>query len=89
MARASVSWSAVPVDLYVDLQCPACKAFEAHYGAQLESLAKAGDISLRYKMVNFLDAQSTTKYSSRAANTSLCVLDEAGTSAFYTLVKKL
>lgn len=79
----------VPVDLYVDLQCPACKAFEGAYGTQLEDLAKAGTIDLKYKVVNFLKNSSTTEYSTRAANTAMCVLNENGPGDFYKLVKQL
>lgn len=80
---------AVPVDLYVDLQCPTCKAFEAAYGARLEKLVTSGEIELRYKVVTFLDGQSTTRYSTRAANTAMCVLDHEGVADFYTLLKQL
>jgi protein-disulfide isomerase len=65
----------VPVDAYVDFQCPYCRRFEARCGALLRRLLDAGAISLVYHPMNFLDRLSTTRYSTRAAAASGCAAD--------------
>lgn len=70
------------IKLYEDLQCPICKKFEAATGAQLRSAVAAGTVKVDYHLVSFLDASSTTNYSSRALNAAMVVLDTAGPEAF-------
>lgn len=65
----------VHVVIYADMGCPVCKQFEAQYGAELNKMAEAGDITLEYRIATFLDRVSTTNYSSRAANAVACVAD--------------
>jgi|GEM_PF-117226 len=61
------------VVIYVDVLCPYCKAFEDQYGAQVQSWLKDGKVQVQYRIVSFLDSQSTTNYSSRGANALACV----------------
>ncbi|RYI98762.1 MAG: hypothetical protein EON52_27470, partial [Actinomycetales bacterium] len=77
----------VTVVLYEDFQCPICKQFEAAYGAALDGLAKAGDIKLEYRLLNFLDGNggSTNGYSGRAGSAALCVYDAQGAKAYKTV----
>lgn len=63
----------VKVVAYIDFICPVCKNFEATYNDQLTQLRNDGKISLEYRPLGFLDASSTTNYSSRAANAAACV----------------
>jgi len=79
---------AVTVELWEDLQCPACRAFGRANGATLESWAKQGLVRLVYKPVSFLDGASTTQYSSRALNAAAAVADAAPTAfpAFHDLL---
>ncbi|MGP5164261.1 DsbA family protein [Arthrobacter rhombi] len=65
----------VQVVIYADMSCPVCKDFETQYGAELEKMADAGDITLEYRIATFLDRTSPTNYSSRAANAVACVAD--------------
>ena len=65
----------VAVDAYVDFLCPYCRAFERNAGGTLARLIGAGHISLAYHPMNFLDAASTTQYSTRAAAASGCASD--------------
>ncbi|GAB4100520.1 DsbA family protein [Sinomonas halotolerans] len=65
----------VKVVLYIDFICPACKQFEDTYGRKLTQLRDAGAITLEYRPLGFLDRQSTTNYSSRAANAAACVVN--------------
>jgi protein-disulfide isomerase len=63
----------VKVIAYIDFICPVCKRFETTYGESLTNLRNEGKISLEYRPLGFLDLQSTTNYSSRAANAAACV----------------
>ena len=63
----------VKVIAYIDFICPVCKRFENTYGESLTNLRNEGKISLEYRPLGFLDLQSTTNYSSRAANAAACV----------------
>jgi protein-disulfide isomerase len=65
----------VTVELFIDFQCPFCRRFEQQHGAAVEAMASEGAIGLVYHPMNFLDAASTTRYSSRAASASGCASD--------------
>jgi protein-disulfide isomerase len=66
----------VRVDAFIDFQCPFCKRFELSSGPTMAGLAADGLASLVYHPMNFLDAASTTHYSTRAAASSGCAADE-------------
>ena len=63
----------VTVRVVMDLQCPACKMFEAANGSVLEGAVEDGTAAVEYQVITFLDAASSTQYSSRAGNASFCV----------------
>lgn len=63
----------VTVRVVMDLQCPACKAFEELNGTVLENAVRDGTAAVEYSVITFLDGMSTTEYSSRAGNASFCV----------------
>lgn len=63
------------VSVYFDLQCPACKQFEAENSATLETMAKEGKIVLEKHPVAILDHLSSTNYASRSANALACVIN--------------
>jgi protein-disulfide isomerase len=65
----------IAVHAYVDFLCPYCRAFELNVGGMLARLVAAGQITLAYHPMNFLDRASTTNYSSRAAAASGCASD--------------
>lgn len=66
----------VTVDIYSDFQCPVCADFERATGEDLTTLVVAGKIKIKYHTMAFLDAQSNgNRYSSRAANASICASD--------------
>lgn len=67
--------AAVVVTAVEDFQCPACKQFEAISGDTLSELVADNTIAVDYKPIAILDRMSTTNYSTRAANASLCVAD--------------
>ncbi|UVJ40365.1 DsbA family protein [Arthrobacter sp. CJ23] len=65
----------VKVVAYIDFICPVCKRFETTYGETLTTLRNEGKISVEYRPLGFLDNQSSTNYSSRAANAAACVVN--------------
>ncbi|WP_406266972.1 DsbA family protein [Nocardia sp. NBC_00881] len=65
----------VTVRVIADLQCPACKAFEAANTQVLADAVNNGTAKVEYNIIAFLDKASTTQYSSRAANASYCVAE--------------
>jgi protein-disulfide isomerase len=78
----------VTVVLWEDLQCPACRAFEAAQHQTLERWAKQGVVRIVYKPVAFLDRASTTQYSTRALIAAAAVADSAPAAfpAFHDLL---
>ena len=66
----------VRIDAFIDFQCPFCKRFELSSGPTLAGLVAEGLASVIYHPMNFLDAASTTHYSTRAAASSGCAADE-------------
>ena len=71
-----VGAGAVRIDAFIDFQCPFCKRFELSSGPTLAGLVADGLASLVYHPMNFLDAASTTHYSTRAAASSGCAADQ-------------
>ncbi|MGY4103839.1 DsbA family protein [Nocardia sp. R16R-3T] len=65
----------VTVRVIADLQCPACKAFEAANAQAIKDAVDNGTAIVEYNIIAFLDKASTTKYSSRAANAAYCVAE--------------
>ena len=65
----------VRVDLFIDFMCPFCRRFELSAWSALERLVHDKAASLVYHPMNFLDAASTTNYSTRAAAASGCAAD--------------
>ena len=73
---------AVKVIIYEDFGCPGCQAFEQANGQFVEAAVKQGEITIEYRMVNFLDRVSPNKYSSRSGSAGLCAYDAGGGAAF-------
>lgn len=72
----------VKVIVFEDFQCPICRNFEQTNGAFLQQQVESGAISVEYVPVSFLDAQSTTEYSSRALGAAMCVYADQGAQVF-------
>ncbi|MDQ1660133.1 MAG: hypothetical protein QOJ68_113 [Blastococcus sp.] len=72
----------VTIDLYEDLQCPNCKAFEDSSGKTLAQLVAAGTVQAHYHPMAFLDNATNNRYSTRALNAAAAVVDTAGSAAF-------
>jgi protein-disulfide isomerase len=65
---------------WVDVNCVHCANFETTYSPQIEQWLEDGKITMEYRTVSFLDRNSNTAYSSRAANALACVADAAPAS---------
>jgi protein-disulfide isomerase len=66
------------VEVYYDYMCPACGAFEAANGDELDRLMSEGVARLELRPISFLDETSEgTRYSTRAANAFATVVDSA------------
>jgi protein-disulfide isomerase len=63
------------LDLYEDFQCPICGQLEKLFGAQIRSLAAAGDITLVTHTMSFLDDTLKNDSSLRAASAAACAAD--------------
>ena len=76
------SGAPVTIDLYEDLQCPTCKAFETASGSTMAQLVAAGTVQLHYHPMAFLDSSANQQYSTRSLNAAAAVLAAAGPDAF-------
>lgn len=73
----------VTLEIYYDYMCPACGAFEAANGEELDRLLDEGTVRIELRPISFLDEQSSgTKYSTRAANAFATVADGAPDSVW-------
>jgi protein-disulfide isomerase len=66
------------VTIYEDFLCPYCGQLEAATRAKLQAGIDAGNVRVRYHVLNFLGPSSTTEYSLRSANALAVVLDASG-----------
>lgn len=74
------------VTLYLDYQCPNCRSFEQSYGPILESTAKAGDWTLEYKTMTFMDKNLSNTASTRAALAAACSADAGVYGDYHTSI---
>lgn len=63
------------VVIYADANCVHCADFDTKYRDLLRKSLDNGSITLEYRFVNFLATESSTQYSTRAANAAACVAD--------------
>lgn len=62
--------------VYADANCVHCAKFEQSYGDLINEKLNNGEITVEYRITNFLDANSPTMYSSRAANALAAVAEK-------------
>ncbi|WP_028651716.1 DsbA family protein [Nocardioides halotolerans] len=68
----------VTLEIYYDYMCPACGAFEAANGEELDRLVANGTARIELRPIAFLDEQSRgTEYSTRSAAAFAVVADAA------------
>lgn len=63
--------------IYADANCVHCASFEQENSAQLTEWLDAGDATVEYRMLDYLDNPATGNYSSRAANAATCVAENS------------
>ncbi|WP_313812071.1 thioredoxin domain-containing protein [Glutamicibacter sp.] len=78
----------VNITMYVDANCVHCADFEATYGKQINDWLAAGDVTVEYRNVGYLDGGSATNFSSRGANALACVANDTP-SAYMPFVTAL
>lgn len=73
----TVGQAAAPatIDIYLDFQCPACKAYEQQIGPTIDQLVTDGQAKIVYHPVAYLDRFSSTQYSTRSSQASACAAD--------------
>ena len=74
------------VTLYLDYQCPNCRTFEQQFGAMLADGAKAGDWTLQYRTMTFMDYNLQNTASTRAAIAASCAADTGHYEAYHEQV---
>lgn len=79
----------VTIQAVEDFQCPACREFETSFGDLLAQYRDSEDVAVEYRPIAFLDRASTTDYSTRALNASMCVLEDAGPDAWMKMHEAL
>lgn len=67
----------VTMDLYADMQCPACKQFEKTFSSIIDKEGAAGSVKVAFHPIAILDRYSSgSKYSTRGANAVVCVAED-------------
>lgn len=72
----------VVINLYEDLQCPICRAFEQQTGSTLKQLVAQGKAVLHYHPMAFLDSSANDNFSTRALNAAAVVLNATGPEGY-------
>lgn len=75
-ADAASEGEPAKVVIYADANCVHCAEFDKAYRGILEKALADGDITLEYRLVDYLDYTSSNNYSSRAASAAACVADQ-------------
>jgi protein-disulfide isomerase len=73
----------IDIRIYLDYQCPGCKAFEEANHAQLSKWVEDGAATVEFHPIALFDRHSLgTKFSTRAANAAACVANYSPDSFF-------
>ncbi|WGH09050.1 DsbA family protein [Rothia kristinae] len=72
----------VRLTMFQDYNCLHCAEFEKAYGEDIKKKVLDGEIELEVRNLNFLDAETTTEYSSRAAVAAYAVAEQVSTEKF-------
>ena len=67
-----------------DFQCPICQQFESATDVLLQNYREGDQVAVEYRPIAFLDRMSSTDYSTRALNASMCVLEDSGKDVWLT-----
>ena len=83
---ATAKSNAPTLDLYEDFQCPACGDLEKRVGAEITSMATAGEIKLVLHILSFLDDNLKNDSSARSANAAACASDAGKVMEYHSAV---
>lgn len=90
LSESGLPDTAPTVTVYLDFQCPGCKAFEDANGQALAQLVEEGTIALEMQPVSILDSASGgNQYSTRSANLMACVADSGQAAQYNDLATTL
>lgn len=67
----------VQIIVYADANCVHCADFEQQNAGQMAEWLDAGEVTVEYRMLDYLDNPATGNYSSRAANALSCVAEQS------------
>lgn len=76
-AEARPAGEPAQIIVYADANCVHCANFETENAEQLNQWLDAGEVTVEYRMLDFLDNPATGNYSSRAANAATCVAENS------------
>lgn len=87
-STATAASNVPTLDVYEDFQCPACGDLEKRIGAQMTSMAKAGEVKLVVHLLSFLDDNlpNSNNSSKRSANAASCASDAGKFLEYHGLV---
>jgi protein-disulfide isomerase len=66
----------VRLDIYADFICPSCKAYEEATASTVDQLLADNRVTVVFHPVAFLDRNSSTRYSTRAASAAGCAAED-------------
>lgn len=81
-ADAKKNGQPVKVTIFQDYNCIHCAEFEKTNGEQLKKQVLNGDVDLEIRNLNFLDQETSTEYSSRAAMAAYSVAEQVSPEQF-------
>ena len=87
--EAAESDEPVQVVVFQDFECVHCATFEEENADALEEAVAAGDITLEYRNLNFLDRATPTQYSSRAAAAAYEVGNQVSAEQYLAFVEEV
>ena len=80
------SGARVTIELYEDPLCTNCKRFAETAGPQLQTWLDSSTAKIKYYVVSYLNAQSPTRYPSRAAEAMYCAADAGRFREYHDIV---
>ena len=80
------SGARVSIEVYEDPLCANCKTFDETAGPQLQSWINSSTASVKYFVLSYLNSQSATEYSSRAAAAMYCAADAGRFLEYHDIV---
>ncbi len=75
--EAAAAGEPVQIIVYADANCVHCATFEQQNGPLLTEWLDAGEVTVEYRILDYLDNPATGNYSSRAANALACMAEES------------